>query len=159
MDYLSFIIADESVYFSHEHLQSPSTKEEILDLVKSAARNNQKIKVIGRGHSRSAIAQSDGVLISLHNFTGLVGVDVHKKRATVRTGTTLRTVNGYLDEFGLALGNLPAVADQTIGGAISIGLLRLLRTGILNLWDDDKILKQFWLFFLSYSCTICTWFY
>ena len=94
--------------------------------MKSAARNNQKIKVVGRGHSRSAIAQSDGVLVSLHNFTGLVGVDLQKKRATVRTGTTLRTVNGYLDEFGLALGNLPAVADQTIGGAISIGLLRLL---------------------------------
>ena len=94
--------------------------------MKSAARNNQKIKVIGRGHSRSAIAQSDGVLVSLHNFTGLVGVDLQKKRATVRTGTTLRALNGYLDEFGLALGNLPAVADQTIGGAISIGLLRLL---------------------------------
>ena len=121
-----FITADESVYFSHEHLQSPSTKEEILNLVQSAARNNLKIKVLGSGHSRSAIAQSDGVFISLHNFTGIVGVDLQKKRVTVRTGTMLRTVNGYLDEYGLALSNLPAVADQSIGGAISIGLLCLL---------------------------------
>ena len=116
------INADESVYFNHEDLHSPSSKEEILDLVKLADKSNQKIKVLGSGHSRSAIAQCDGILISLHNFTGLVGVDKQKKQATVRTGTSLRTVNQYLDEYGLALSNLPAVADQSIGGAISIGV-------------------------------------
>ena len=75
---LIFSPADETVYFSHENLLVPSSKEEIADIVKSAALHGQKIRVIGSGHSWSGIAEPQDLLVSLHKLKGLVQIDKEK---------------------------------------------------------------------------------
>ena len=60
------------MYFSHAHLRTPSSKEDIVDIVKTAAEKGQKVRVLGSGHSWSSVAVSDEVLVSLWNYTGLV---------------------------------------------------------------------------------------
>lgn len=98
------------------------SKEEIVALIKHAYDKKIKVRVLGSGHSWSPIAISDGMLISLHNYRGLVSRDLSKKQVTVRGGTTLVEISELLEEQGWALSNLPSVSDQTIAGAIVTGL-------------------------------------
>ena len=42
---------------------------------------------------------------------------------TVRAGTTLSELNSLLEERGLAMKVLGSISDQTVGGAISTGIL------------------------------------
>ena len=65
-------ILDSTVFFNHERLLAPSSKDEIIDVVKKAAEEGLKIRVVGSGHSWSSVAASDGILVSLWNFTGIV---------------------------------------------------------------------------------------
>ena len=98
------------------------SKEEIVALIKHAYDKKIKVRMLGSGHSWSPIAASDGMLISLHNYRGLVSRDLSKKQVTVRGGTTLVEISELLEEQGWALSNLPSVSDQTIAGAIVTGL-------------------------------------
>ena len=98
------------------------SKDEIVTLIKHAYDKKLKVRVLGSGHSWSPIATTDGVLISLYHYHGLVSHDVVKKQVTVRGGTTLAEINTLLDEQGWSLSNLPSVSDQTIAGAIATGM-------------------------------------
>ena len=40
---------------------------------------------------------------------------------TVKAGTTLKQLNRYLDDQGLAMKNLGSISEQTVAGAISTG--------------------------------------
>ena len=116
-----FYFTDGTVYFNHDKLQSPATKDEIIEIVKFAAQNDRKIRVLGSGHSRSSLALSEDIQVSLHQFKGLVEVDLESKQVTVRAGTTIQELNTILEEKGLALSNMPAIADPTVAGAIATG--------------------------------------
>ena len=109
------------MYFSHEHLRAPSTKEEVIETVKMAIMSGRRLRPLGSGHSWSPVAQSDDLYVSLHRYSGLVELDRQKKRVTVRGGTTLHELNAILEEHGLAMTNLPSVSAQTVAGAISTG--------------------------------------
>ena len=61
---------DGSVYFDHTHLLMPSSVEEIIEIVQSANRDGHKVRVLGAGHSRSAIAHSSDIYLSLYNYRG-----------------------------------------------------------------------------------------
>ena len=61
---------DDSVYFDPTNLLLPSSTEGIIDIVTSAYHDHRKVKVVGAGHSRSAIAHSSDIYISLYNYTG-----------------------------------------------------------------------------------------
>ena len=97
------------------------SKEEIVTLIKHAYDKKTKVRVLGSGHSWSPIATTNGTLISLYHYRGLVSRDSAKKQVTVRGGTTLAEISDLLDEEGWSLSNLPSVSDQTIAGAIVTG--------------------------------------
>ena len=42
-------------------------------------------------------------------------------QVTVEAGMKLKELVSYLDENGLALGNLPAITEQSIAGCLSTG--------------------------------------
>lgn len=48
----------------------PSSVDELISVVKMAYENHRKVKVLGTGHSRSSIAHSSDIYISLFNYTG-----------------------------------------------------------------------------------------
>ena len=111
------------MHFNHDGLHVPSTKEELVQLVKSASEDVRKVRVLGSGHSWSEVAQSEDILISLHNYAGVVSVDLQQKRVTVRAGTKLRDITSALEEYGLAMKNLGSISEQTAAGTISTGWL------------------------------------
>ena len=65
-------LSDSSLFFDHAHLITPSSKAEIVEVVRSAAERGQKVRVVGSGHSWSSVALSDDILVSLWNYTGVV---------------------------------------------------------------------------------------
>lgn len=113
--------ADGSVKFDHTNLVMPSSVDVLIAIIKSAHKNHRKVKVLGAGHSRSAIAHSSDIYISLYNYTGVMHVDRENREVVVRAGTMLRDLNSVLRDNGLALSSLPTLVDQTVGGALAVG--------------------------------------
>ena len=99
-------------------LNEPTSREEIIDLVRNVSNEHGKLRVLGSGHSLLPLAVSEGVTLSLRKFRGLVSVDLQAKQVTVKAGTTLEELNAILDDHGLALGFFPAIGWQTVAGAI-----------------------------------------
>lgn len=64
--------ADSSVYFDHTHLKTPSSKDDVIEIVKEAVDGGRKVRVVGSGHSWSSVAMSDDIIVSLWNYTGIV---------------------------------------------------------------------------------------
>jgi L-gulonolactone oxidase len=112
---------DAAVYFDHAQLRTPSSKADIVRIVQSAAERGQKVRVVGSGHSWSSVAVSEDILLSLWNYTGVVGLDRDEMEVTVKAGTTLNQLNRYLNDRGLAMKNLGSISEQTVAGAISTG--------------------------------------
>ena len=115
------IFPDGALYFNHNNLQMVQSKEEIVTLVRHAYNKKMNVRVLGSGHSWSPIATTNGTLLSLYHYRGLVSRDLTKKQVTVRGGTTLAEISDLLDEQGWSLSNLPSVSGQTIAGAIVTG--------------------------------------
>jgi len=104
-------------------LFTPETQEELIELVQMAQLQGKSIKVLGGGHSLSAISLPDenGWAISLEKYSKVLALDEQKLTVTVQASITLRELNQILDEHGLALNNLASTADQTAGGLIQTG--------------------------------------
>ncbi|MDQ3180031.1 MAG: FAD-binding protein [Acidobacteriota bacterium] len=93
----------------------PRTEEEIVNLVKSS----NKIRLFGSGHSFNAGVVTDGTLISLDKYSGLIWKDLGKKQIAVKGGTRVRDVVKILLENGLAFKALPSHDAQSIAGILS----------------------------------------
>ena len=70
------------VFFDPRKVESPSTKEEIVQIVSYAIENGQKLRVLGSGHSRSKIALSDDIILSLHHYKGVTKLDMLTKQVS-----------------------------------------------------------------------------
>lgn len=114
-------MSDGNCYFPREKVHSPLYLKDIQSLVSESNSKSQKIKVLGTGHSRSPIALSEDLYISLHAYRGLVNIDTVKKLATFRGGSRLKEILNVLESYNLTLPVLPAIDDQTIGGALATG--------------------------------------
>jgi L-gulono-1,4-lactone dehydrogenase len=100
-------------------LVRPESIEQIADAVGRAASENWRVRVTGAGHSFSDIACSEGMLISLERFGGMLDVDRDSGLVRVQGGITIAALNAGLAEHGLALENLGDIDVQSIAGAIS----------------------------------------
>ena len=92
-----------------------------MQIVKDAYDNNRKVRVVAAGHSWSKIAQTEDIMIGLHEYSGIVEVDEHNLLVTVKAGTRLEDLSRLLEERNLAMINLGSVARQSIAGAMSTG--------------------------------------
>ncbi|BDT92380.1 L-gulonolactone oxidase [Nocardia sputorum] len=99
----------------------PADRHGIVTAVEQAATRNQTIRPRGSGHSGVPLVATDGVVIDLSNWTGLERVDIENRLITVRSGTTLRSLNEQLHGLGLALTNLGDIDSQTLAGALATG--------------------------------------
>ena len=109
---------DGSHHLNHTDLRLPNSREQIVDIVRNVSSKGQKLRVLGSGHSLLPIAVGEDVTLSMHNFRGLVSIDLRAKQVTVKAGTTLEELYAILDEHGLAMGVSSTIAWQTVAGAI-----------------------------------------
>jgi len=100
---------------------TPSTEAEVVALVQRAHAEGQRLRVVGGGHSWSAIAAPEDIGVSLDRVTGLVTVDRPAGRVTVRAGMRLHALLHALDVRGLTLPIVGSIAAQSLAGAIATG--------------------------------------
>ena len=115
------LYTDGRIHFDLSKLKTPFTEEQIVEIVKDAHQNNRAIRVLADGHSWSEISQTQDIMISLANYSGILGTDEEKMEAIFKAGTPLRNISLELDKRGLAMIQLGSVASQSIAGAISTG--------------------------------------
>ncbi|WP_066900512.1 D-arabinono-1,4-lactone oxidase [Mycolicibacterium houstonense] len=99
----------------------PSTAENVSKAVTRATATGHRVKAVGSGHSFSAIAVAPEIQIDLHQLSGILHVDTHRRRVRVGGGTRLWQLSRLLAPYGLALENMGDIDRQTISGAISTG--------------------------------------
>jgi FAD-linked oxidoreductase len=100
---------------------TPASVEELSAAVRQAAEDGLKVKAVGTGHSFTAAAATDGVLIRPQLLAGIRGIDRAAGTVTVEAGTPLKRLNAALAREGLSLTNMGDIMEQTVSGATSTG--------------------------------------
>ncbi|MEV6173878.1 D-arabinono-1,4-lactone oxidase [Streptomyces sp. NPDC051954] len=99
----------------------PASVDELAAAVRKAAEDGLTVKAVGSGHSFTAIAATDGVLIRPQLLTGIRNIDREAGTVTVEAGTPLKRLNMALAREGLSLTNMGDIMEQTVSGATSTG--------------------------------------
>jgi FAD-linked oxidoreductase len=102
-------------------VESPMSEDELASVVKTAGAAGRAVRVVGSGHSFTDAAVTDGTMICLDNYRGVLATDYENRRVTVQAGITIAELNEALAARGLALPNLGDIGYQTISGALSTG--------------------------------------
>ncbi|MGE8557090.1 MAG: D-arabinono-1,4-lactone oxidase [Acinetobacter sp.] len=102
---------------AHPQIFQPQHIKELQKIVKSC----EHIRVVGAGHSFSALAKTDEVLLNLDQFKGVVAFDEEKIQCTVQAGTRLYDLGEYLAPINQALPNQGDIDQQSLAGAIATG--------------------------------------
>ncbi len=96
----------------------PETVDDVVAAVNAATGNDQTIRMIGSGHSFTAAAQANGVMLRPQRLNAIRSVDTAANTITVDAGVNLTALCDVLDQNGLALTNMGDIRVQTIAGAI-----------------------------------------
>ena len=100
-------------------VSKPQTESELQQVVQNAQASGRRVKAVGSGHSFTAIAVAEEVLVDLSKYDEILAIDKINQTVTVQSGIQLSKLNQVLYENSLAMQNLGDIAYQTIAGAIS----------------------------------------
>ena len=104
-----------------QQIRSAKTEQDLVHAVSAAAASSQTLRAVGASHSHSRIAATNGVLVDLDTWQGLVSVDVESQNATFKSGTRIFQVGEPLFDHGLALHNQGDIDRQSVAGATATG--------------------------------------
>lgn len=99
------------------HFFEPTTEAELMDIVQRFP----KIRLVGSGHSWSALCVTDTALVSTAHYNKVLHLDRDKLEVTIQSGVKLWQLNEYLDRQSFALKNLGSISEQSVVGAICTG--------------------------------------
>ncbi len=97
---------------------TPRTTGDVVSAVRAAASAGLTVRMAGTGHSFTAAAATEGVLLRPDRLNELRSVDTATGLVTADAGMRLRAFNERLAEHGLALANMGDIQEQTLAGAI-----------------------------------------
>ncbi|EFL18116.1 D-arabinono-1,4-lactone oxidase [Streptomyces sp. C] len=100
---------------------TPASVGELQEVVRRAAEEGLRVKAVGTGHSFTAAAATDGVLVRPQALSGILAVDRTAGTVTVAAGTALKDLNRDLARQGLSLTNMGDIMEQTVSGATGTG--------------------------------------
>jgi FAD-linked oxidoreductase len=100
---------------------APQNRDELVAALGRAAREGEKVSVVGSGHSFTGTALTEGVAIDVSALAGVIDADPSSGLVEIGAGTVLADLNRELDRLGLAMENLGDIDRQTVAGAISTG--------------------------------------
>lgn len=100
---------------------TPTDVDQVVAEVRRARDAAETVKMIGTGHSFTAISAPEHTMLKPGAVTGIVAVDRDALTVTVAAGTQLKHFNSALEQLGLSLHNMGDIAEQTLAGAISTG--------------------------------------
>ena len=98
-----------------QSIAQPKDLQELGDLIKAAP---APLRFVGSGHSFTPLVASEGSIINLSAFSGLIGYDDNRITATIGAATQLADLTKILADIGQALPNMGDIDKQTIAGAL-----------------------------------------
>ncbi|WP_121252771.1 D-arabinono-1,4-lactone oxidase [Nocardioides ferulae] len=104
-----------------ERVVQPRDVGEVVAEVERARAERRTVKMVGTGHSFTAISAPEHTMLTPGGMTGLLSVDREAMTATAWAGTPLKVLNAELERLGLSLHNMGDIAEQTLAGATSTG--------------------------------------
>ena len=104
-----------------ERVVTPASADEIVAEVRRARDGGRTAKMVGTGHSFTAISAPEHTMLVPGSLTGILAVDHEAMTVTAAAGTRLKHLNVALERLGLSLHNMGDIAEQTLAGAISTG--------------------------------------
>ena len=104
-----------------DRVTEPADVAAVVAEVERARSEGTSVKMIGTGHSFTAIAAPEHTMLRPQRLTGIVTVDREAMTVTALAGTRLKDFNTALEDLGLSLHNMGDIAEQTLAGAISTG--------------------------------------
>ena len=102
-------------------LVRPRDRDELAAAIVTAAEAGRRVSVAGSGHSFTEAALTDGTMIDVGAFSGVIEADCDSGLVKVGGGTVLAVLNEELHTLGLAMENLGDIDRQTVAGAIATG--------------------------------------
>lgn len=99
----------------------PASESELVAAVVDAGRDGMPVRAVGASHSHSRVAATNGVLVELDDWQGLISTDQDNRTARMRSGSRVFQLGQPLHEAGLALRNQGDIDKQSIAGAIATG--------------------------------------
>ncbi|XP_078703659.1 L-gulono-1,4-lactone dehydrogenase-like [Branchiostoma floridae x Branchiostoma belcheri] len=120
----------KGVKFGAKCMMAPKNKEEVIRIVRKAAGEGQKVRIIGSGHSDDSILTTSGYLVSLHNMKEIVSVKKVENCATpegdqcydvtVQAGKYLKEFFEELAEkYDVCLPIAGDINEQSVAGIIA----------------------------------------
>ncbi len=107
-----------NILWSATEVALPESVDELRELVAAAA---GRVRCVGRSHSFTPAADTDGLLMSLARMQAILQFDDEKGRITVEGGATYTTINNFLQDTNWAVKNLATLPHFTVAGSISMG--------------------------------------
>lgn len=95
----------------------PTTEEQVARVVRSSPR----LKVVGAGHSFSAVAAPEQHAMTLDRLPAALRLDPDARLVTLGAGTRLRDLSSALLAQGWALPVVGSIQAQSVAGAIATG--------------------------------------
>jgi hypothetical protein len=103
----------------------PSTRQELVDLIKKAESDGMLVRAVGAGHSFSDVANATDVLVDMQKMNKSIPVELDTLKPglpalfNTEAGMYVEKINAELDKLGLALPTMAAFDQETIYGAIA----------------------------------------
>lgn len=104
-----------------EAIRFVKTEADAVAVAADAASRGSSIRSVGSAHSHSPLVPTDGTIVDVSGLSGVVSVDLDRKRARVRAGTTVHALGAPLLAAGLALRNQGDIDRQTVAGVTATG--------------------------------------
>jgi L-galactono-1,4-lactone dehydrogenase len=99
----------------------PESVSELVSLVADAYRNGTHIRPVGSALSPNGLAFDPRGMVCLSNLDKIIEVNKEDMTVTVQAGARVSQVIEALRPYGLTLPNLASIAEQQIGGFVSVG--------------------------------------
>ena len=95
---------------------APASYAELQALIINASGT---VRAVGAGHSFTPLVPTDGTIVSLARFSGLVNHDPATLQATLWAGSRLGDIGAPLEQAGQALVNMPDIDEQSLAGCLA----------------------------------------
>ncbi|KAL3780487.1 hypothetical protein HJC23_012572 [Cyclotella cryptica] len=99
----------------------PETVSELISLVSHAYQNGIHIRPVGSALSPNGLAFDPRGMVGLSNLDKIIEINKEDMTVTVQAGARVSQVIEALRPHGLTLPNLASIAEQQIGGFVSVG--------------------------------------
>ena len=110
-----------SVQLNPGTYHEPESVSELVSLVDEAYRNGTHIRPVGSALSPNGLAFDPRGMVCLSNLDKIISVDKENMTVTVQAGARVSQVIEALRPHSLTLPNLASIAEQQIGGFVSVG--------------------------------------